>query len=394
MNICFVTSNSLCEYHGGVEAVTVQLMRQFLLDEHRVIHIYSNKLSNSTSPIGLEQRKEYVLPNENVNSFENIIFVADVLKQNNIEIVMNETYVSTYHKLLFQVKQYYPFKLVYSFHGDPLSPIKSLIDDIETISLKYKNYNKIYKFIYSLVKFPIGVLFRYKDIYLKHKTYADECDACVYLSNGYKELVSKILFHKYNNLYSISNPFKFILQRTTKKQNQVIFVGRLVFQKRLDRLLKAWKYVIKEIPDANLVVVGDGDAADSYKAYTQRLGLNNILFIGAQPSLPIISESEILCMPSTHEGLGLVVLEAMNSQTVPFIFDTITPLKEYIQNGENGFIIPSFSIKELAKKIVGLLQDRQELNRIQENLRLSKYNVVQDIAGEWYKLYKSLLKTR
>ena len=100
----------------------------------------------------------------------------------------------------------------------------------------------------------------------------------------------------------------------TQTKNQAIFVGRLIFYKNLDVILDAFSIVIKKIPDAKLVLVGDGPTKQSLVEKSKSLGIqNNVIFTGRvshDDKVKLIGQSQVLLNPSLIEGFGIVVLEA------------------------------------------------------------------------------------
>lgn len=89
----------------------------------------------------------------------------------------------------------------------------------------------------------------------------------------------------------------------------VVLVGRLARQKGQDTLLKAWPTVLKEVPDARLVLVGDGPDLDDLKA----MNADRVVFAGDTKDVaPWFAAASITTIPSRWEaGLSLVAMEAM-----------------------------------------------------------------------------------
>jgi len=133
-----------------------------------------------------------------------------------------------------------------------------------------------------------------------------------------------------------------------------LFVGRLVEKKGLDVLLKAWAAHERHEGTSRLLVIGD-DCADRAKsqtgrntpcgekgkAYARRLGLHNILWLGAQEHrvLPWYYKAcDCLVLPSRNEGCPNVVLEAM-STGLPVIGTRIPGIEKLVSDGCEGLII-------------------------------------------------------
>jgi glycosyltransferase involved in cell wall biosynthesis len=107
----------------------------------------------------------------------------------------------------------------------------------------------------------------------------------------------------------------------------VLFVGRLSAQKNLPVLLAA----MAMLPDHHLRIVGDGDEESALRAQVEDLGLRNVVFEGRlsrEAILAAMSRSQLLAMPSTHEGMPLVLLEAF-AAGLPAIVSDIPELRHF-----------------------------------------------------------------
>jgi len=141
----------------------------------------------------------------------------------------------------------------------------------------------------------------------------------------------------------------------------VLFVGRLHQRKGVDRLLRAFKKVVKEEPEAKLLIAGRGEGEQEYKALAKKLALGaSVKFLGHFPEeeLPgLYSSASLFVMPSYYEGFGLVLLEGMASGLPVLAFDTgVVP--EIIENGRNGFMVEDDN--DLADRVLEILADEQK----------------------------------
>lgn len=88
----------------------------------------------------------------------------------------------------------------------------------------------------------------------------------------------------------------------------VVCVGRLCRQKGQDVLLRAWEAVLRRVPDARLVLVGDGPDRDRLRAAAP----DSVLFTGAvADASPWYQAADLVVLPSRWEGMALAPLEAM-----------------------------------------------------------------------------------
>jgi glycosyltransferase involved in cell wall biosynthesis len=104
---------------------------------------------------------------------------------------------------------------------------------------------------------------------------------------------------------------------------------------------------------------------------------------------------DVLCVPSSREGFGLVAAEAM-MHSLPVIASKVGGLKDIILDEETGFLVPPFSHQEIAHKIQILMQNPELRKKMGEkgNIRaLANYSAdryVKEVEG----LYLELLKAK
>ena len=102
-------------------------------------------------------------------------------------------------------------------------------------------------------------------------------------------------------------------------------MGRFDSEKGLPKLLKIWEMVQDELPEWNLIMVGDGG---KYKECAQMIAdkkLKRVQLTGYRMSIPYIDRASILCLTSVIEGLPTVFIEAMSLGVVPIGFDSSGP---------------------------------------------------------------------
>jgi glycosyltransferase involved in cell wall biosynthesis len=102
-------------------------------------------------------------------------------------------------------------------------------------------------------------------------------------------------------------------------------VGRLVPTKQIDQLTRA----MTRVPDATLLVVGDGPERGALERLAGELGLRErVVFAGATPyPREMLSAMDVFAAPSTQETFGMAVLEAL-AAGLPAVYVTCPPLEE------------------------------------------------------------------
>gem|GEM_PF-76137 len=121
----------------------------------------------------------------------------------------------------------------------------------------------------------------------------------------------------------------------------VLFVGRLVHEKGLLELLKAFAYLSVNFR-AKLVVVGEGYLKQEIYDEATRLGIQDKLFmtgfVDDDTKKKLLSVADVLVVPSLYEPFGIVALEGM-AAGVPVVVSSVGGLKEVVQHGVNGVTV-------------------------------------------------------
>jgi glycosyltransferase involved in cell wall biosynthesis len=174
----------------------------------------------------------------------------------------------------------------------------------------------------------------------------------------------------------------------------VLFVGNLYQQpaKGIDILLKAWKEVSADRPEAVLKVVGEGDLT-AYQAYADKLGIaNSVRFPGKQTdAAAFYREAQVFVLPSRREGMSNALMEAMLAG-LPCVATDISGSQDLIQNGVNGLLVPPADIPALAKAIGHLLAHPAEALQmgVQARKTIIEKNDIRVVADEYIALYGKL----
>ena len=139
-----------------------------------------------------------------------------------------------------------------------------------------------------------------------------------------------------------------------------VHVGRLVFYKNLEVVIKAIGILKKTQPNVRLVIVGDGPHKKSLQELVKKLDLeSSIEFLGYasfNEKMKIIAASNALVFPSLCEGFGLVILEAF-SQRKPVLVSNIKPMSDIVYDGKNGFVLDPYDEKSWAEHLLKLIKN-------------------------------------
>lgn len=178
--------------------------------------------------------------------------------------------------------------------------------------------------------------------------------------------------------------------RGLKDVPTVIYVGRLVPEKRVGQLVESWKTVIQTIPDVQLVIVGTGSEEGSVRAMAGA----GVYFAGPVEDVSSwLQLADVYVLPSISEGLSNALLEAMASG-LPIIATAVGEAPNLIQTSENGWLIPPDDVEALTAALKSALEDPEFNKRagIGNRQRILNDFQLSVTADKLVQLYQSVLK--
>ena len=122
----------------------------------------------------------------------------------------------------------------------------------------------------------------------------------------------------------------------------IMFVGRLEIEKDVGFLIESFRLVLKQVPQARLVLVGDGRHRGELEELARDLAPEKVLFMGARPpdSIPeILNCADVLTLCSMYEGSPTTVKEAL-ACGVPVVTAPVGDVAQIITEGAIGRIAP------------------------------------------------------
>ena len=385
-NICIVSECQQIPGVGGTETVSFLLKKELKKNGFTVQSLFFAQKA-------LLSEDDFLFPDglDNITSSENKEFLTKTIIQNNIDIVLLQGVPNKgLIELCTEAKKLTNAKLVYSYHFNPLM-IKNDYDDFKEWLLRRSKpfLRLLYNFYYE-IKRPYVIR---KSLKYFSTFDIDNIDAFVSLNKRYTDYFQSLYPQKHKYKFrTIANPITIEeTEKTYKKENIVLFVGRLTFQKRLDRLLYIWKDLYNQYRDWRLIVVGNGNYSDKYKKIASELALENIEFVGQQPSEEYYKRSKIVCMTSSTESWGMVLIEAQKYGCVPIAFNSFDAVSDIIINNHNGILIKPFCKEAYADAIRKLMQNENLRNQLLKNGKeyIKKFDT-KDIVKEWLSLFDSL----
>jgi len=217
----------------------------------------------------------------------------------------------------------------------------------------------------------------------------DKAEALTVVSAAMKEKVIELSEGERNGIQVISMGSdlrgQFVTDYTReRKENQLLFVGRLVPKKGLTYLIDVLPELIRTFPDIRLYIAGVGPEKMTMENRVANLGLeSNVVFLGIQSQTELIKlyqESSLSIFPFVRakdgdmEGLGLVMVEALGC-ACPVIAGDVPAVKDVLEHEKTGLIVDVAGHDSLRCAIDKMLSDpkwAQESGR-KGNEYVSKY---------------------
>lgn len=246
-------------------------------------------------------------------------------------------------------------------------------------------------------------------------------DIIVTVSNAMRDELITLGFpaEKIRVIYNGVDPQKYSMQQVSKEKISelrqsyglnddnlmILFVGRLVWVKGVDKLIGAMPHVLQKIPNAKLVIVGLGEMRDYLEKMVKNLKLQDVVkfrfeFIPEEERIAHYAACDMAVFPSIYEPFGIVAIEAMSMEKPVVVGASgVSGMREIvIPAGQDqcGFHVNPNDPPDIAWGIISALQDPQRKIQLGQN---GRKRVLQEftwdiIAKRTVQVYSELLESR
>jgi glycosyltransferase involved in cell wall biosynthesis len=181
-------------------------------------------------------------------------------------------------------------------------------------------------------------------------------------------------------------------------ENKLVgIVARLVPIKNHRLFLQAAQVVAEAIPQARVLVVGDGELREELEAYAHDLGLDGkALFTGWRRDLPrLYADLDVVALTSINEGTPVSLIEAM-AAAVPVVATAVGGVPDVVVDGETGYLVKEGDVKGMAEAIMELLRDPKKARQMGQQGRETVYPrfASQTLIANAEGLYVDLLRQK
>lgn len=224
-----------------------------------------------------------------------------------------------------------------------------------------------------------------------------------YFAGKYKNIVvlterDKLLWGNSNKFKVIPNSLSFETDKIALLDNKIILsMGRLVYPKGFQYLIKAFSILKDKYPDWKLLIYGEGQDKVLFQNEINRLSLQNQIIIKSPEENveKIMLNASFFVLPSLYEGFGLVLVEAMECGLPCIAFDCECGPAEIISNNEDGFLVELKNVETLADKIEFLMKNEMQRKAMGA---LAKKNAAkfstEHIMKVWKEYFEQIVKAR
>ena len=177
-----------------------------------------------------------------------------------------------------------------------------------------------------------------------------------------------------------------------RRANRIVFLGRIVEEKQIDRLIRAYAMLPADL-DAQLEIMGGGDQLHHLQQLAEKLGVRDRIefsgFVSEEHIRQSLTSATVFAMPSIAELQSISTMEAMASG-LPVVAANAMALPHLVHDGENGYLFEAGNAEDLAAKLETVLRlPEEQLQRMKrESLSIVQAHDIQRTLDTFESLYR------
>ena len=177
------------------------------------------------------------------------------------------------------------------------------------------------------------------------------------------------------------------------RQNRIISVGRLYPQKNQAMMIRAFAKIADNFPDWQLVIFGEGPLRAELEFLVSSFKLQDRVLLPGRTEYVIeeLRKSKIFCMSSDYEGMSNSMIEAI-CVGLPIVTTDVSGVKELVENGKNGVVVPCGDVDKLGKTFSELMSNERLMEEYSRN-NYSKKELfrIDTIVNQWEQLLNEII---
>lgn len=367
---------------GGIETVTATMANYFTAKGHSVTIVSHISKPNAQETVALDARVCVLkMPEEDRVSRANTAFLQKTLAERDVELVIFQDSYAEIEKNLF-ARQVNGAAIVFE-HSCPFC-----------------------QFWHHLTRSPFvfRVLWHLRHPFWKWRRLAHEGSRKRFLYEKATRyvLLSNRFFGEFRavthlwdtrKLRAIPNPIlPSAFRPLREKENEIVFASSLNWDKGLQRVLPIWEEIAVRYPDWRFTIVGDGEMMEWAKRYIRDNHVERVSLEGYRTDCAeYFARAKILVYPSSRDGWGLILVEAMANGCVPVAFDSYSAVRDIIDDGKNGSLVPAYDLDAYRKALLKYIVSPDELKEQSSAARQKVLEFAVDKIGhKWDALIEEL----
>lgn len=391
MNVLFSYKNPLIPELGGTERVARMVADILSSKGHSVYYLVTGECDLNALPVGHYAISQYS------SLHERRLEVLAICRQLNIDVLINESGIDDDVYLFDAGKlQLDGVSLITCLHFDVRDDLTSFLRYFR-FSFRGRSVKYALRHFIKCLLFPVLLLFDNLKKRNRYQYLLANSSIVVVPAPQIKNQLDRI-FPKasINKVKVIPNPCAFSLKdihlnTVTQKDNIFLYVGRLSEEKRVDKILDAWKIFSAEFLDWKLKIVGDGSLRQVLEDKVCKESIRSVQFIGRINSVhEEYANARYLLLASDSESFSLVLLESLCYGCYPIIFDfpaaqLVLPDPRWGSRLKRKTV--QCMVSEMRRCIINGINNTNCRREIFSHLR--KFEV-QEVGEKWGKIVSSL----
>lgn len=338
---------------GGKEK-QAHLLAKTLVGKGHVVHALSYKHNNNNS-----ETVDGVKVSRVVNNILSpVFFIVYLIKKRLSFNILHIHTPSRIGKLVAFLGAMLGYKVFFKF------PNEKMLDKLSIFQMF--SWRILFKFTHLFIALEIGTVKKLRSLNVKEKK-------IFRVANGV-EMYSKI-------------------KPKVEKKVNLVFVGRLVEQKRCDITIAACSVLAKKGYDFNIKIVGDGPLLTSLEKQVVALGIEGkVIFLGhINKVIDILKEADVIISSSSNEGMANVLLEAI-SIGLPIVSTDVGSARYQVGRFGSQFLCKVSSPECLADNLIKLIDNVDLYLEYSDFLhkRGKELFSIEQVANEYIKKYKQV----
>ena len=339
---------------GGAERVTCDIATELLKRGGYEVYVFAPKIHPEMLPANLVSDNRFHLvvspDHDKIKTKDGWNVLLDCVRTNGISTIV--FVIIRLYEVLDELRNM-GCKTIYAPHTIPF---------FEVCCKRQYARQKAQKSLSKKIKYYLFKYLRYEKTRMLERRWAkrymvdfNHFDDYMVLCDGYRDTLVhdlKLSPSDASRIHVIPNMQQPATDICYDKRKEFLFVGRLSYaDKRIDRLIDAWRMIYDKLPDWSLVIVGDGP--DRKRLETLAEGLPRLSFEGYQKPDDYYRRASASCLVSEFEGFPLCLIEAQSHGVVPITMNSSEGVCSIVGNdGSAGMLVPKGNVRAFADKML------------------------------------------